>query len=209
MKKIVLAVFAAATMAAPAFAMSDAACKAEWDKADANRDGVLAGAEARPYLSNMTSAPADGRITPALFMSSCQADTFKTAGTTGHTATTTGQPAGTTGQSVTTTGQTTGTSVVPSPAPAATLPAAPTATGTATTGMSATTTQTATVDPGAPLPGANSFTEEQAKDRVAKAGFASVSAMKKDDQGIWRGTAQKSGATVNVAVDYRGNVVTQ
>ena len=191
MKKIVLAAFAAATMAAPAFAMSDAACKAEWDKADANRDGVRAGAEARPYLSNMTSAPADGRITPALFMSSCQADTFKTAGATGQT-----------------TGAT-GTSVVPSPAPAATLPAAPSTTGTATTGTSATTTQTATVDPGAPLPGANSFTEEQAKDRVAKAGFASVSAMKKDDQGIWRGTAQKSGATVNVAVDYRGNVVTQ
>lgn len=182
MKKIVLAAFAAATMAAPAFAMSDAACKAEWDKADANRDGVLAGAEARPYLSNMTSAPADGRITPALFMSSCQADTFKTTGATG-------------------------TSVVPSPAPAATLPAAPST--TSTTAASPTTTQTATVDPGAPLPGANSFTEEQAKDRVTKAGFAGVSAMKKDDQGIWRGTASKSGATVNVAVDYRGNVVTQ
>lgn len=172
MKKFVLAAFAAATMAAPAFAMSDAACKAEWDKADANRDGVLAGEEARPYLSNMTSAPADGRITPALFMSSCQADTFKTTGTTGS-------------------------SIVPAPTPTATLPASPT------------TTQTATVDPGAPLPGANSFTEEQAKDRVTKAGFASVSAMKKDDQGIWRGTASKSGATVNVAVDYRGNVVTQ
>jgi len=171
MKKIVLAAFAAATMAAPAFAMSDAACKAEWDKADANRDGVLVGDEARPYLSNMTAAPADGRITPALFMSSCQADTFKTAGATG-------------------------TTVVPSPAPSATLP-------------SATTTQTATVDPGAPLPGANSFTEEQAKDRVTKAGFGNVSAMTKDDQGIWRGTAAKAGATVNVAVDYRGNVVSQ
>ncbi len=177
MKKIVLAAFAAATMAAPAFAMSDAACKAEWDKADVNRDGVLVGEEARPYLSNMTAAPADGRITPALFMSSCQADTFKTTGATG-------------------------TTTVPSPALAATLPASPTAT-------SPTTTQTATVDPGAPLPGANSFTEEQAKDRVTKAGFAGVSAMKKDDQGIWRGTASKGGAAVNVAVDYRGNVVSQ
>ena len=188
MKKIVLAAFAAATMAAPAFAMSNAACKAEWDKADANRDGVLVGEEARPYLSSMTSAPADGRITPALFLASCEADTFKAADATGKT----------TGNN---TGGTTATgTVVPAPASTSTLPAAPPRT-------SPSATQTATTDPGAPLPGANSFTEEQAKDRVAKAGFADISAMKKDDQGIWRGTASKSGATVNVAVDYRGNVV--
>ena len=85
MKRIMLAALTVATMATPAFAMSDAACKAEWEKADANRDGVLAGEEARPYLSHMKSAPADGRITPALFMSSCQADTFKTSGATGTT----------------------------------------------------------------------------------------------------------------------------
>lgn len=60
-----------------------------------------------------------------------------------------------------------------------------------------------------PLAGANSFTEEQARDRIAKAGFADVKALKKDDQGVWRGEASKSGAAVHVALDYRGNVVQQ
>lgn len=60
-----------------------------------------------------------------------------------------------------------------------------------------------------PLAGANSFTEEQARDRIAKAGFADVKALKKDDQGVWRGEASKSGAQVSVALDYRGNVVQQ
>jgi hypothetical protein len=62
-------------------------------------------------------------------------------------------------------------------------------------------------DPNAPLPGANSFTEGQAKDRIEKAGFSQVSNLKKDDQGIWRGTAMRGGAQTNVALDYRGNVV--
>jgi hypothetical protein len=66
---------------------------------------------------------------------------------------------------------------------------------------------TTEVDPGAPLEGANSFTEGQAQDRVTAAGFADVSAMTKDDKGIWRGTATKDGKSVKVAVDYKGNVV--
>jgi hypothetical protein len=66
---------------------------------------------------------------------------------------------------------------------------------------------TAAVDEGAPLEGANSFTENQAKDRVIAAGFSKVSALTKDEKGIWRGTAAKDGKTVNVAVDYKGNVV--
>ena len=60
---------------------------------------------------------------------------------------------------------------------------------------------------GAPLEGANSFTENQAKDRVVAAGFSNVSALTKDEKGIWRGTAVKDGKTVNIAVDYKGNVV--
>jgi len=67
---------------------------------------------------------------------------------------------------------------------------------------------TAAVDPGAPLEGANSFTENQAKDRAMSAGLTDVSALTKDDKGIWRGTAMKNGASVKVAVDYKGNVVT-
>jgi hypothetical protein len=59
----------------------------------------------------------------------------------------------------------------------------------------------------APAPGANSFTEGQAKSRIEAAGFTNVSDLQKDDQGIWRGHAQKGGQQVSVALDYQGNVV--
>jgi sporulation protein YlmC with PRC-barrel domain len=67
---------------------------------------------------------------------------------------------------------------------------------------------TAAAEPGAPFEGANSFTEGQAQDRVLAAGFSNVSPLTKDDKGIWRGTAEAQGKKVNVAVDYKGNVVT-
>ncbi len=60
---------------------------------------------------------------------------------------------------------------------------------------------------GAPLKGANSFTEGQAKDRVVAQGLANVSALKKDDDGVWRGTASQDGKNVQIAVDFKGNVV--
>jgi hypothetical protein len=64
-------------------------------------------------------------------------------------------------------------------------------------------------DPGAPLKGANSFTEGQAKDRaLAHGGVESVSDLEKDDDGIWRGKAMQGGKAVEIAVDYKGNVVT-
>jgi hypothetical protein len=66
---------------------------------------------------------------------------------------------------------------------------------------------TAAVDPGAPLEGANSFTEGQARDWALSAGYSDVSTLTKDDKGIWRGTASKDGKSVKVAVDYKGNVV--
>jgi hypothetical protein len=62
-------------------------------------------------------------------------------------------------------------------------------------------------DAGAPLKGANSFTEGQAKDRAMAHGFSSVSGLKKDGDGIWRGSAMQAGKAVQVAVDYKGNVV--
>ena len=68
---------------------------------------------------------------------------------------------------------------------------------------------TAKVDEGAPLEGANSFTEDQAKDRVIAAGMAAPSTLTKDDKGIWRGTATEDGKSMQVAVDYKGNVVAQ
>ena len=63
-------------------------------------------------------------------------------------------------------------------------------------------------DPGAPLKGSNSFTEGQAKDRAIAHGVESVADLKKDDDGIWRGTGTQNGKTVQIAVDYKGNVVT-
>jgi hypothetical protein len=58
----------------------------------------------------------------------------------------------------------------------------------------------------APAAGANSFSEDQARGRFAKAGFASVTALAKDDNGVWRGKAMKGRKSVNVALDYKGNV---
>src|ERR1700726_1203553 len=62
-------------------------------------------------------------------------------------------------------------------------------------------------NPGAPAAGANSFTETQAKSRIEGAGYSNVSGLAKDKDGIWRGKASKGSATVNVALDYQGNVV--
>ncbi|PTE07022.1 DUF4142 domain-containing protein [Mesorhizobium helmanticense] len=64
-----------------------------------------------------------------------------------------------------------------------------------------------TANPSAPVPGANSFTEAQAKGRIQDAGFSDVSTLTKDDQGIWRGQAKKDGKDTAVALDYQGNVV--
>jgi sporulation protein YlmC with PRC-barrel domain len=67
---------------------------------------------------------------------------------------------------------------------------------------------TVSAEAGAPFEGANSFTEGQAQDRILASGFTNVSALSKDDKGIWRGTAEADGKQVHVAVDYKGNVVT-
>jgi putative membrane protein len=66
---------------------------------------------------------------------------------------------------------------------------------------------TDTPSPSAPEPGANSFTEDQAKDRIEDAGYSNVSKLIKDDQGIWRGQASKDGKNIHIALDYQGNIV--
>jgi len=58
-----------------------------------------------------------------------------------------------------------------------------------------------------PVAGANSSTEGQAKSRIESSGFANVSGLKKDDQGVWRGKAQKDGKSVDVSLDFQGNVI--
>jgi len=56
-----------------------------------------------------------------------------------------------------------------------------------------------------PAKGANSFTMGEAKSRLEKNGFADVSDLKKDDNGVWRGTGKKDGTASNVWLDYKGN----
>lgn len=58
-----------------------------------------------------------------------------------------------------------------------------------------------------PLAGANSFSQDQAGERISKAGYTEVAGLTKDQNGIWRGTAMKSGQKYNVALDYKGNIV--
>jgi hypothetical protein len=64
-------------------------------------------------------------------------------------------------------------------------------------------------NPGAPVSGANSFTEGQAKSRIESNGFSNVTGLKKDDNGVWRGKAMKDGKSVDVSLDFQGNVVTR
>jgi periplasmic protein CpxP/Spy len=55
-------------------------------------------------------------------------------------------------------------------------------------------------------PGSNSFTESQARSKIEQAGYQNVTDLRKDNQGIWRGKAQKGGQTVSVGLDFKGNV---
>jgi hypothetical protein len=65
---------------------------------------------------------------------------------------------------------------------------------------------TTTANAPQPAKGANSFTEGEARKRIEKEGFGAVSDLKKDSDGVWRGHATKSGASVAVWLDYKGNV---
>lgn len=65
-----------------------------------------------------------------------------------------------------------------------------------------------TVNDGRAQSGANSFTQAQARAHIAKSGFSNVSALTKDQAGVWRGTARKSGRSVHVGLDFKGNVST-
>jgi hypothetical protein len=58
-------------------------------------------------------------------------------------------------------------------------------------------------------PGANSFTEAQARGAIEGAGYTGVGALTQDAQGIWQGKATKGGAEATVSVDYKGAVTAQ
>lgn len=57
-----------------------------------------------------------------------------------------------------------------------------------------------------PQPGANSFAEGQARKLIESKGYANVSPLVNDSQGIWHGTATKGQTKVEVSVDYKGHV---
>ncbi len=63
-----------------------------------------------------------------------------------------------------------------------------------------------TKNPNAPVEGANSFTEGQARSRIESEGYSKVTNLTKDAKGVWRGRAVRNGKTVNVSLDFQGNV---
>ncbi len=58
----------------------------------------------------------------------------------------------------------------------------------------------------APARGHSSFTESQAKGRIAKAGFTSIGDLRKSNAGSWQGRAMRNRHPVMVTLDYKGNV---
>ena len=63
-----------------------------------------------------------------------------------------------------------------------------------------------TINDGAPKAGATSFTRNQARQHILHSGYTAVSALTKDNDGVWRGTATKDGAPISVSLDFKGNV---
>ena len=57
--------------------------------------------------------------------------------------------------------------------------------------------------------GANSFTKKQAADRMAKAGYTPSGELTKDKDGLWHASATKDGKTMDVSLDFKGNVNAQ
>ncbi len=99
-----------------------------------------------------------------------------------------------------------GMNTTPGTAPNGTNPAAMSNNGGA---PAVTTTNAPSQTTKAPVPGANSFTVGQARARIRARGFTNVTGLRKDNQGIWRGKATKSGQSTDVSLDYQGNVVSQ
>ncbi|WP_066720641.1 hypothetical protein [Sphingomonas pituitosa] len=86
----------------------------------------------------------------------------------------------------------------------------------ATTGAAAQTGQSGSHNPvvkdgtahqvASPAKGRSSFTEDQAKGRLAKAGYTDITDLKGTDNGAWQGMAMKNGKKLTVTLDYKGNI---
>ncbi|RXG88033.1 MULTISPECIES: hypothetical protein [Bradyrhizobium] len=57
----------------------------------------------------------------------------------------------------------------------------------------------------APFAGRNSLADGQAKSRIEGAGYSNVSGLQRDNEGVWRGKADKAGTKTDVSVDFQGN----
>ncbi|MCO8030784.1 hypothetical protein NI454_12585 [Brevundimonas diminuta] len=55
-------------------------------------------------------------------------------------------------------------------------------------------------------PGANSFTEGQARSAIEKQGYAQIGALSQGQDRVWTATAVKDGVQSKVSVDYKGVV---
>jgi hypothetical protein len=107
-----------------------------------------------------------------------------------------------------------GSTTDPSAPPAVNVPAPPkpavsNAPNSSTTPPAVALSGAASKTTAAPVPGANSFTETEARNRIQSFGYSNVGPLAKDSQSIWRGKATREGRVVDVALDYQGNVVGQ
>jgi hypothetical protein len=68
------------------------------------------------------------------------------------------------------------------------------------------TEETGAIDRVALEQGKNSFTESQARARIESAGFTHLGVLVLDEHGIWRGTASKGAMTVDIGLDFKGNI---
>ncbi len=66
-----------------------------------------------------------------------------------------------------------------------------------------------TMTPGPLAKGRNSFTKAEAKARIRAAGYANIQDLMKDSNGLWQAKARLNGESVHVALDYKGNIVSQ
>lgn len=53
-------------------------------------------------------------------------------------------------------------------------------------------------------PGANSFTEAQARSAIEREGYTDIGPLSQDAQGLWQATAKRNGENATVSVDYKG-----
>lgn len=59
-----------------------------------------------------------------------------------------------------------------------------------------------------PTPGASSYTADQARAAIEKAGYTELGPLNRNANGLWQGEATKDGRKVQVSIDYKGAITT-